>query len=252
MDQKILYERLAAGWGGSRDESAALLGRDRFLTDDIRRQLGPSQTVSIAVLSIGDGRTTAAILAGLPCARLTCAELSESRIQRVREAIQANPELVSVMPDFVVCNFDTQFGRLPADTFDVVIALDIMEHVFDIFGFLDHCHRIAKQGALFYLRVPNIAYVRHRLRLLVGRIPVTSSWFGTPNGLARAPQLGRRTAAFLYDPHPAQALGGSRVRSREVSRPRHEAGVTSKGEAEPVLCQPTDGSSQEVRPDRWT
>ena len=183
MDQRTLYDRLVDGWDGSRDESAALLGRDRFVIDDIRRQLGPSQTVSIAELSIGDGRMTTAILAGLPCARLTCGELSEIRIRRVREAIQANPELVSVMPDFVAVNFDTQFDRLPTDTFNVVIALDIMEHVFDIFGFLDHCHRIARQGALFYLRVPNIAYVRHRLRLLVGRIPVTSSWFGTTNSL---------------------------------------------------------------------
>ena len=33
------------------------------------------------------------------------------------------------------------------------------------------------------LRVPNIAYIRHRLALGLGELPVTSSWFGSARDL---------------------------------------------------------------------
>ncbi len=65
-------------------------------------------------------------------------------------------------------------------SYDIVIALDIMEHVFDVFNFLENCNRILKNGGRLFIRVPNIAYVRHRMRLLFGALPITSSWFGTP------------------------------------------------------------------------
>jgi SAM-dependent methyltransferase len=126
---------------------------------------------------------TTAILLALPNARLTCAEISRERISRVRAAIGSNPAVTPRLPEFVRCNFDTEFDLLPDAAFDVAIALDIMEHLLDVFGFMANCCRILKAGGRLYLRVPNIAYLRHRLRLLVGRIPVTASWFETPGEL---------------------------------------------------------------------
>lgn len=183
MDQRAHYERLASSREPVRDESAAIEKRNQFVIDDIRRAFGNDRPISIAELSIGDGRMTAAMLAGLPNARLTCAEISESRLDQVRSSIDADPVLAPRSPTFVQCNFDADFDRLPTGTFDAVVALDIMEHVLDVFGFMDHCHRISKQAARLYLRVPNIAYIRHRLRLLFGRIPITASWFETPGEL---------------------------------------------------------------------
>jgi SAM-dependent methyltransferase len=183
MDQRALYERQVARTEASPDESPALVQRDHFVIEDIRRSLGDNQPIVIAELSIGDGRTIAAILSALPNARLTCADISERRIDVVRASVAANPVFAGRLPSFVRCNFDTEFDRLPSDTFEAVIALDIMEHVLDVFGFLDHCHRILRPEGRLYLRVPNIAYLRHRLRLLFGRIPITASWFDTPGEL---------------------------------------------------------------------
>ena len=183
MDQRALYERQVAWSEASPDEPPALVRRDHFVIEDIRKSFGDNQSVAIAELSIGSGRTTAAILSALPNARLTCAEISERRISDVRASIVVNPAFASRLPSFVCCNFDTEFDLLASGTFDAVIALDILEHVLDVFGFMDHCHRILRAEGRLYLRVPNIAYLRHRFRLLFGRIPITASWFDTPGEL---------------------------------------------------------------------
>jgi SAM-dependent methyltransferase len=182
MDQRALYDRPAAQMA-RRDESPVLVARDRYVTDNIRCAVGADRPITIAELSVGDGRMTTAILSALPRARLTCVEISPARIKELAASLAADPALAPRVPAFVECNLDTEFDCLPGGSFDVVIALDIMEHVLDVFGFMGHCSRILKQGGRIYLRVPNIAYIRHRLGLLCGRLPVTASWFETPGEL---------------------------------------------------------------------
>jgi cyclopropane fatty-acyl-phospholipid synthase-like methyltransferase len=154
-----------------------------LVIDDIRKRFGADRSIEIAELSIGDGRMTAAILAALSNARVTCAEISPTRIEAVRASLCQDPALAPRLPRFVACNFDTDFASLPGAAFDAVIALDIMEHVFDVFAFVTNCRRILKPAGRFYLRVPNIAYVRHRVGLMTGRLPITASWFETPGEL---------------------------------------------------------------------
>ncbi len=181
MDQKLLYQQVAAADGPRRDLSPALIERDRFVIGAIRRSTGAADQLAIAELSVGDGRMTLAMLRALPGARFTCAEIAEARIDKLRREIAADPAMAGRMPHFVSCNLDTDFGVFEADSFDAVVALDIMEHVLDVFGFVANCHRILKPGGRLYLRVPNIGYLKHRLDLLRGRLPVTASWFG-PRG----------------------------------------------------------------------
>ena len=50
-----------------------------------------------------------------------------------------------------------------------------MEHVYDIFSLVKEMYRILKPGGYFIAGVPNIAYLKHRLSLLLGKLPVTSS-----------------------------------------------------------------------------
>ena len=180
MDQQNLYELSAAADGPRRDFAPALLARDRYVIDDLLR-MASGRSLRLVELSVGDGRTTLAMLSGIPHAHLTCAEISELRIEQLRTEIAADPSLSGRMPEFVACNLDTEFARFAADSYDAVVALDIMEHVLDVFGFVANCRRILKPGGRLYLRVPNIAYLKHRLDLLRGRLPVTASWFG-PNG----------------------------------------------------------------------
>jgi 2-polyprenyl-3-methyl-5-hydroxy-6-metoxy-1,4-benzoquinol methylase len=63
--------------------------------------------------------------------------------------------------------------------FDTVIAMMVIEHLFDPFHSFRETARICKPNGRVFINLPNIASIRCRLDLLCGRMPVTSSgdWF---------------------------------------------------------------------------
>lgn len=181
MDQIAFYEQQARE--KNKLISSAICKRDQFIIDYITRKLDVSKfSLNIAELSIGDGSLTRALIASLDKIQLTCVDISPSRIEAVKKMI----EQVFPMPIekiyFLKCNLDTQFSLLPSSNFDAVLAIDVMEHVFDVFSFVKNCHRILKGDGILLLRVPNIAYIKRRIGLLFGKLPITASWFGSKEG----------------------------------------------------------------------
>lgn len=71
--------------------------------------------------------------------------------------------------------------RLPFEdaSFDAVVAMMVMEHLFDPFHFCDEMRRILKPSGTLFLNVPLITSIKRRWQLLTGRMPVTSQarWF---------------------------------------------------------------------------
>ena len=63
--------------------------------------------------------------------------------------------------------------------FDVVVAMMVLEQVFDPFHFVRECARVMTDDGILFLNVPLISFYRHRLDVLFGRVPTTSSagWF---------------------------------------------------------------------------
>jgi SAM-dependent methyltransferase len=63
--------------------------------------------------------------------------------------------------------------------FDVVVAMMVMEHVFDPFHFCRELHRILRPSGTLFINIPLVTAIGHRLTLLTGRLPVTShkDWF---------------------------------------------------------------------------
>jgi len=158
-----------------------MFGRDRFVINYLKNFDGKANVDDIAELSIGNGALTKAMLDSINNAKLMCFDISHSRLRFVKS--QLEPRLTGESTQrvsFNECNFDTQFSIVSNEQYDVVIALDIMEHVFDVFGFVNNCQRILKDRGLLIIRVPNIAYIKHRVMLLFGKLPVTASWFETP------------------------------------------------------------------------
>lgn len=56
-------------------------------------------------------------------------------------------------------------------TFDVVLASEILEHIYDTDYFLEECRRVLKKNGVLILTTPNIVYLGARIRCLFGRRP---------------------------------------------------------------------------------
>jgi 2-polyprenyl-3-methyl-5-hydroxy-6-metoxy-1,4-benzoquinol methylase len=186
MDQVELYEQHATKADDVFPElPRALQLRDVFVIDHIRRMRKKARhTLQVTELSIGDGHLSHRLLKSGDI-ELLCAEISRRRIERVKRRLSTESHLTREKVVFVECNLDTKFDALLANGSDVVIALDIMEHVLDVFGFVTNLYRILRPDGLLLLRTPNVAFIRHRVGLLFGRLPITASWFG-PQGELKA------------------------------------------------------------------
>lgn len=63
----------------------------------------------------------------------------------------------------------------PNEFFNVITCIAVIEHVYDIFSLVKEIHRVLKPDGYVIAEVPNIAYLKHRISLLLGLLPVTSS-----------------------------------------------------------------------------
>lgn len=183
MDQKQLYEQQILKETDASIPAMSLGHREKALLKWIQRNSANALAqpqVRIAELSIGDGQLSRALATAFPCLRIDCVDISPTRLEDCRlQAAAASPSMLERMR-FLEVNLDTQFDQLERASYDCIVAIDVLEHLFDPFSFMRRCREILKpQGSLF-LRVPNLAYFKRRLAILTGRLPVTSSWFETP------------------------------------------------------------------------
>ena len=77
-----------------------------------------------------------------------------------------------------VANLDHRFPFEDA-RFDVVIAMMVIEHLYDPFHAFAEVARVARPGARLFVNLPNVGSIRCRIDLLRGKLPVTSAanWF---------------------------------------------------------------------------
>jgi len=61
----------------------------------------------------------------------------------------------------------------PAESgaFDAVIAMDVIEHIYDTEEFVRELARVTREGGTLLVTTPNLAWWRNRLRLLIGKMP---------------------------------------------------------------------------------
>lgn len=98
-------------------------------------------------------------------------------------------EAVDISADVLIEGHDVQFRYRQADlcenfpypdnSFDVVIAMMIVEHLFDPFHSFREIARILRQSGFAFVNLPNVTSVHCRFDLLRGRLPWTSrrDWF---------------------------------------------------------------------------
>lgn len=167
----------------SRDIVAPPAARNVRIADWVRgRVRSGSGIVRIIELGFGDGELSRVLAQAGPHARVVGYDISPARAERA--AAEAASLGLTDQLEYRVADLDEELASIEPQSADLIVAIDVMEHVFDVFGFVAKLGRIVKPGGAVLLRVPNIAYIKHRFTLVRGRLPVTSSWFGSPGDLS--------------------------------------------------------------------
>lgn len=59
--------------------------------------------------------------------------------------------------------------------FDAITMLGVIEHIINPPLLFNKIYRILKKGGFFVISTPNIAYIKHRIRAVIGKSPSTSN-----------------------------------------------------------------------------
>lgn len=81
-----------------------------------------------------------------------------------------------------VVDLNTETFPFPDNYFDTVTFLAVLEHVFDPYGAIREIRRILRPNGILIVDVPNVGSFSNRMRILLGRIPVTSGDPGWDGG----------------------------------------------------------------------
>jgi len=86
-------------------------------------------------------------------------------------ACDAEPEAFEV--EGIECAALQEGGALPHadDSFDAVVAIEVVEHVEDQFAFLRELARVARPGGLIVVTTPNVLSMQSRMRTLLTGFP---------------------------------------------------------------------------------
>jgi SAM-dependent methyltransferase len=173
MDSQRLYDLQAAA-SVRADAATARNPRDEDIASWSTRllQARGHDRGDVIELAIGDAGLSFALARALPQA---------ARVESARSAATALG--LDGRMTFRTLDVERDLGELPSASADALFAIDLLEHLFDVFAFCDHVGRILRPGGLAVLRVPNVAYVRHRVLLALGQLPITASWFGPKDDL---------------------------------------------------------------------
>lgn len=93
--------------------------------------------------------------------------------------------------------------KLPfeSDFFDIVVAGEIIEHIFDTDFFIEEISRVMKPGGKLLISTPNIASLGRRLLLLFGANPITELSPNEANSVGHIRYFTRKTLKNILAKH---------------------------------------------------
>jgi cyclopropane fatty-acyl-phospholipid synthase-like methyltransferase len=97
------------------------------------------------------------------------AELSRVQAERARQGL-------AHLPNCIVLNEPLErLMKTVNPPFDCIIWADVIEHIVDVIGAMHILADLSRPGTQLVTVTPNVAFLPHRLRLLLGRAPTTAS-----------------------------------------------------------------------------
>lgn len=173
MNEKELYEKQ---YGEKK-----LISKNSFLTlrkvfakfDMHREDLALSLLDGgYKLLDVGCGDGSFAFKARTKYNQVYGVDISPSRIKEAQAKNPQKPDRNAV--NFTVANVNEKLD-FPDGMFDAATSVAVIAQVFDPYFVVAEVFRVLKPGGIFIAEVPNIAYLKQRIKLLLGFLPVTSS-----------------------------------------------------------------------------
>ena len=96
-------------------------------------------------------------------------DIAEPRINRIQRKF-GNESDIHVRVEDV----NEQLG-FKDGSFDTITVVAVLEHIFDPFHLIKECYRLLVKGGTLIVEVPNVVWLHNRIRLLLGKSPVTSN-----------------------------------------------------------------------------
>ncbi len=81
---------------------------------------------------------------------------------------------LSSLPFQPVLGSAEDMSGIPAQSIDVIVSADVIEHVPDVYRAAEEMLRVLKPGGVAVINTPNVAFIKKRLLLAAGRFPSTS------------------------------------------------------------------------------
>lgn len=180
MDPKTLYENQYGKGKLIQKPSFSFLrkifrkfdiGREEIAIDLLKNELAEKRT--LLDLGCGEGKLIFKLMKNFD--KLFGIDISPKRIKKAKElAKRYSPDNEKIK--FIIADIEKGLP-FPKDSFDVVTCVAVLEHLFDVYGVLSEINRVLRKRGILILEIPNIAYIKYRFQLLVGKLPVTSSPF---------------------------------------------------------------------------
>jgi 2-polyprenyl-3-methyl-5-hydroxy-6-metoxy-1,4-benzoquinol methylase len=172
MNEKELYEKQ---YGDKKliSKNSFLMLRRVFANLDIHRE---DLALSLLdggekLLDVGCGNGSLVFKARTKYKQVYGIDISPSRIKEAQMNNMQSPDMNACK--FAVCNINEKLD-FPDAMFDAATSIAVIEHVFDPYFVVAEVFRVLKPGGIFIAEVPNIAYIKQRINLLLGKLPVTS------------------------------------------------------------------------------
>jgi SAM-dependent methyltransferase len=140
--------------------SSAVFDRDKFLLMKRYLPKSPSHTIYFLDLGCGEGHLYSLLKQQCYDYKYLGLEFSQEQVKKARR------DGIPVRR----ANLNEKFP-LPNSSFDIILASEILEHIYDPEFFLEEIHRVLKPDGILFLTTPNIASLGSRLKLLFGIRP---------------------------------------------------------------------------------